>query len=132
MLTLDSEIAYVKGVGPKKAEVLASELKVHNIKDLLSIYPFRYVDKTEFQLVKDLRSDGDIAMLKGEIISFEKIRGKNKRVRLSALFKDASGFIELVWFQKVKIIEEFVLVLIIQAIRTKFLHMFLVILLKMK
>lgn len=91
-----------------KGEALRTELGVKTIRDLLFIYPFRYIDKTKFQSVKDIRADGDIAMLKGEIVSLEKIRGNNKRVRLSVLFKDSSGFIELVWFQKVKIIEEFI------------------------
>ncbi len=108
MSYLSTEIEFIKGVGPMKGEALRSELGIKTIRDFLFIYPFRYIDKTKFQSVKDIRSDGDIVMLKGEIVSVEKIRGNNKRVRLSALFKDPSGFIELVWFQKVKMIEEFI------------------------
>lgn len=108
MISLNAEIEYIKGVGPKKGEVLRAELGVKYVRDLLFIYPFRYIDKTKFQSVKDLRSDGDIAMLKGTIVSVEKIKGKNRRVRLTALFKDPCGFIELVWFQKVKLIEDFI------------------------
>lgn len=108
MSLLSTDIEFVKGVGPKKGETLRTELGVKTIRDLLFIYPFRYIDKTQFQAIKDIRSNSDVVMLKGEIVSFEKIRGKNKRIRLSALFKDPSGFVELVWFQKVKIIEEFI------------------------
>jgi len=66
------------------------------------MYPFRYVDKTKFHLIKDLRTDGDTVQLKGQLVSIEKIRGKNKRYRLQGLLKDSTGFIELIWFQGVK------------------------------
>ena len=74
--------------------------------DLLEIYPFRYVDKTRFQKIKDLKPNGDIALIKAQLISLEKIKGKTNRQRLSGLVKDESGLLELVWFQKIKIIEE--------------------------
>jgi len=74
--------------------------------DLLQQYPFRYIDKTKVQLINELKADGDIALVKGQLITLEKIKGKNNRHRLSALIKDSSGFLELVWFQKIKMLEE--------------------------
>lgn len=103
---LDTDIEFLKGIGPKKGEVLRNELKVKTPRDLLYIYPFRYIDKTNFQSTKDARTDGDIVLLKGKIVSIEKVTGRNNRPRLTALLKDGEGFIELVWFQSIKIIEE--------------------------
>jgi ATP-dependent DNA helicase RecG len=103
---LDTDIEFLKGIGPKKGEVLRNELKVRTPRDLLYIYPFRYIDKTNFQSTKEARADGDVVLLKGKIISLEKITGRNNRPRLTALLKDGEGFIELVWFQSIKIIEE--------------------------
>ena len=99
---LDTTIEYVKGIGPKKAELIQKELKIFRVRDLLGSYPFRYVDKTKFHLIKDLRTDGDTVQLKGQLVSIEKIKGKNNRMRLQGLLKDSSGFIELIWFQGVK------------------------------
>ncbi|MDF1698010.1 MAG: ATP-dependent DNA helicase RecG [Saprospiraceae bacterium] len=99
---LDITLEYIKGVGPAKAELLKKELKVFRVRDLLTIYPFRYVDRTKFHLIKDLKSDGDTVQLKGKLVSLEKIKGKNNRFRLQGLFKDSSGFIELIWFQGAK------------------------------
>ena len=93
---------FIKGVGPAKADLLKKELQVFKVRDLLTIYPFRYIDKTKFHLIKDLRNDGDTIQLKGKLVNLEKIRGKNNRFRLQGLFKDSSGFIELVWFQGAK------------------------------
>lgn len=99
---LDTSLEYIKGIGPSKAELLKKELKVFRVRDLLTVYPFRYIDKTQFHLIKDLRSDGDTVQLKGKLVSIEKIKGKNNRFRLQGLLKDSSGFIELIWFQGAK------------------------------
>jgi len=57
------------------------------------------VDRTQFHLIKDVKSEGDNIQLRGVLISLEKIKGKSNRSRLTGMFKDSSGFIELVWFQ---------------------------------
>lgn len=103
---LDTDIGFIKGVGPAKADILLKELEVKTARDLVNIFPFRYIDKTQVQKIKDLKSEGETALLKGTIISVEKVKGKNNRSRLTALLKDESGFIELVWFQGVKWLED--------------------------
>jgi ATP-dependent DNA helicase RecG len=45
---LDSEIKFLPGVGPKRAEVLGKEAEIFTFRDLISYYPFKYVDKTRF------------------------------------------------------------------------------------
>ncbi len=104
--TLDSPIEFLKGVGPSRAELFKTEVSIFKFKDLLEDFPFRYVDKTQIHLIKDIREDGVMVQLHGTLISVEKIQGKNRRHRLVAQFKDSSGFIELVWFQSVKFLEQ--------------------------
>ncbi len=95
---LDTAITYLKGVGPKRADVLNKELGVFKFGDLLSVYPFRYVDRTKFYKIKDIRSDLPYIQLKGKIVSVETL-GKVRQKRLVALFKDDTGMVELVWFR---------------------------------
>ncbi|HOY12099.1 MAG TPA: ATP-dependent DNA helicase RecG [Saprospiraceae bacterium] len=106
MSFLIQDIEFLKGVGPARGEALRAELGVKCPMDLLLQYPFRYIDKTKVQLINELKADGDIALVKGKLITLEKIKGKNNRHRLSALIKDSSGFLELVWFQKIKMLED--------------------------
>lgn len=96
---LDTPIDYVKGIGPAKGETFRKELNIHTVQDLLFTYPFRYIDRTTFHLIKDIKTDGDNIQLKGTLVSIEKIKGKNNRSRIQGMFKDGSGFLELVWFQ---------------------------------
>jgi ATP-dependent DNA helicase RecG len=103
---LDTPIEYVKGIGPSKGETLRKEIGVHTVNDLIFTFPFRYIDRTTFHLIKDLRTDSDLIQLKGTLVSVEKIKGKSNRSRLTAVLKDSSGFIELVWFQGANWIEK--------------------------
>lgn len=103
---LESDIEFLKGVGPLRGQALRKELGVATPRDLLLMYPFRYIDKTKFQTISSAHPDNDIVLLKGRIISLEKIRGKGNKARLSVIFKDESGFIELLWFQGIKWVEE--------------------------
>jgi len=102
---LNTKIEFLKGVGENRAVLLRSELNIHTFFDLLNHFPFRYVDRTQFHLIKNAKN-GDTVQLRGRIIHKEKVKGHNRRYRLSALFQDSSGFIELIWFRSVKWIEE--------------------------
>jgi len=102
---LKTKIDFLKGVGEKRAELLSDELQVKTYFDLINLFPFRYVDRTQFLTIRETQ-DSDTVQLKGTIIEKQKVKGRNNRYRLTALFKDSSGFIELIWFQSVKWIEE--------------------------
>jgi ATP-dependent DNA helicase RecG len=52
-LTLTSEVKYLKGVGPARAEVLASR-GISTVEELLYYTPFRYEDRTRLTRVHDL------------------------------------------------------------------------------
>lgn len=103
---LDTPIEYIKGIGPSKAEIIKADLQVFTLGDLLFTYPFRYVDRTQFHLIKDVTPDNDLIQLKGTLLSVEKVKGKNNRSRLTAVLKDGSGFMDLVWFQGIQWIEK--------------------------
>jgi ATP-dependent DNA helicase RecG len=98
--TLKTKIEFLKGVGPQKAQLLKTELSIHFLGDLLMHFPFRYVDKTKFHLVKDIgpQSDGETVQLKGILRRMENL-GDGRAKRLVGRFRDDTGMIELVWFK---------------------------------
>ena len=99
--TLYTEIEYLKGVGPKRAESLQKELNIFTFKDLLNHFPFRYVDKTKFYKVKEIQSDTTYIQTKGEIRNLREA-GSGRSKRLIADLIDSTGSIELVWFKGTK------------------------------
>ena len=97
---LITPIEYLKGVGPKRAELLKKELGIHTFRDLLFYFPFRYIDRSQFHKVDQLLELNGPAQLKGRIVSiFES--GAGRRKRLNAKFQDDTGSIDLVWFKGV-------------------------------
>lgn len=99
-MLLKTKIEFLKGVGPTKAVVLQKELGIFTLGDLLMHFPFRYVDKTKFHLVKDIspESDGENVQLKGILRRLEST-GTGRTKRLVGRFRDDTGAIELVWFR---------------------------------
>ncbi len=101
-VTTDVDVKYVKGIGPQRALLLASELDIHTTMDLLRYYPTSYADRSQIYRIVDLRGpDLPAVQLKGRFISAN-IVGEGARARLVALFSDGTGTIEVVWFQRAK------------------------------
>ena len=98
MELLSTPIDFLKGVGPAKADLLKKELQIFTYRDLITYYPFRYVDKSKIFKVSDLNADLPFIQLKGEVLKFETI-GKGRTKRLVAHFKDDTGIIKLIWFK---------------------------------
>lgn len=98
-------IDFLKGVGPIKGDLLRKELDIFTMEELLFEFPFRYVDKTTINRIKDIHSNGQVVQLKGILTDHRVVKGKN-RSRVVASFKDPSGIIELVWFKGVSWIEK--------------------------
>jgi ATP-dependent DNA helicase RecG len=101
-------IEYMKGVGPVKGELLRKELGIHKIGDLLWDFPFRYIDKSEIITIKQARSSPDTVQLKG-IFTDKRIEGSGHKKRLIATFEDGTGELEVLWFQRAKDIEAWII-----------------------
>ncbi len=102
---LNTPIEYLKSVGPSKADLLKKELYIFKYNDLLTYFPFRYVDRTKFYNVKEIHADLAYVQLRGKIVHCEMV-GARKAQRFVATFTDGTGRIELVWFQGAKWIAE--------------------------
>lgn len=98
---LDKPIEYLKGVGPQRGEALRSEAGIRTIGDLIQYYPFRYIDKTRFHSIREIRPEIGHVQLKGTFLRTE-LLGEKRKKRLVAYFTDGTGTIELVWFQGIK------------------------------
>ncbi len=106
--TLDTTIEFLKGVGPKRAELLQKELGIFTYWQLLNYFPFRYIDRTRFYKINELNPDLPYVQILGRITAKEQIGEKHKK-RIVARLTDETGTIELVWFQSLKWVDEHVM-----------------------
>ena len=102
MLDLDQrDVKYLPGVGPARAALLKSELRITTLQDLLYYFPYKYIDRSRIFQVREVDGTMPYIQLKGKILSFEQI-GEGRRQRLVAHFSDGTGVADLVWFSGIK------------------------------
>ena len=102
---LQTPIEFLKGVGPKRADILRKEFEIFTFEDLLLYYPYRHIDKSKIYHIADIQSEGAYIQLKGKIVSCELV-GQQRGKRLVAQFMDETGTIELVWFNGIKWVQD--------------------------
>lgn len=101
----NTDIKYLPGVGPKKAEILNKELEIFTLDDLLHYYPYKYIDKSRIFYVHEIDGNMPYIQLKGRITAFETF-GEGRHKRLVGHFTDGTGFVDLVWFQGQKFVTD--------------------------
>ena len=95
---LETNITFLTGVGPKRAELLNKEINVFTYRDLLYYFPYRYIDRTRFYKISELDPDLPYVQIRG-IIKGYSTEGVGPGKRLTAEFRDETGTIKLVWFK---------------------------------
>lgn len=95
------DIKYLSGVGPQRATTLNKELEIYSLRDLLSYYPYKYVDRSRIYAISELDANMPFIQIKGEVLSLEQV-GEGRQSRLIAHFSDGTGIIDLIWFQGIK------------------------------
>jgi ATP-dependent DNA helicase RecG len=96
---LENSIEFLKGVGPKRAEILQKELNIFTWSDLIHHFPYRYVDKSKFYEIDEINEATPYIQLKGRLNSLSLVGG-GRKVRLTGSFSDDTGTIDLVWFAR--------------------------------
>ena len=64
----NTEITYLKGVGPKRGATLKKN-GISTIGEILRYYPRRYLDRTNVKVIKDLKVS-EQAVIIGKVMSF--------------------------------------------------------------
>ena len=112
-MNMDTAIQYLPGVGPKRAELLQTELGVSTVGDLVRTYPFRYIDRSSIVRIADIHPDLAQVQVRA-MVTKVRLYGKNgvelpaeklkynMVSRLSVIVADESGEMEMVFFKGVK------------------------------
>ncbi|MBP5317843.1 MAG: ATP-dependent DNA helicase RecG [Paludibacteraceae bacterium] len=93
-----AELKYLPGMGPKRAELLAKELDLHTLDDLIHFFPYRYVDRSRFYKIAEIDTATAYIQVKGRITGFQMV-GEGRAKRLVAHFTDGADTIDLVFFK---------------------------------
>ncbi|MFA6334406.1 MAG: ATP-dependent DNA helicase RecG [Bacteroidales bacterium] len=99
---LDSDIKYLPGIGPKRAELLSKELNIRCFRDMLYLFPFRYIDRTKIYSISEIESSMSYIQLRGKITRINLVGEKGPAKRLVATLTDPTGVIDLIFFKGIK------------------------------
>ncbi len=94
-LRLHSPLQYVKGVGPRKAEVLA-KYGMYTVSDLLWYFPRSYLDRSTIVPINQVKVDQMVTIV-GQVKAHGILHGRRKRYEV--ILEDKTGAISLIWFQ---------------------------------
>ena len=98
------DIKFLPGVGEQRATLLARELNIRSLHDLLYYFPYKYIDRSRVFKVSELGGQLQHVQLLGEIRSFEEM-GEGASRRLVGHFTDGTAFVDLVWFRGIKFVK---------------------------
>ncbi len=93
ILRADSALQYVKGVGPRRAELLAT-LNLRTVGDLLEYFPFRYETDAGDVAIEDI-VPGTRVTIRGEVV---RVGGRRPGVQCEVT--DGTGACVLRWFNQ--------------------------------
>lgn len=96
-MNLQDNISCLKGVGKKRAELLA-KLNIETIGDLLGFYPRKYEDRRNVQSIMEAPLDTDV-LISGKVVS-ARLSGNpySKSRLLKVLIEDNTGTVQLLFF----------------------------------
>ncbi len=96
-LTPTTEVMYLKGVGPRRAELLAKR-GIRTFEDLLGYLPFRYEDRVRFAKISEI-APGQVHTVQAQVLSGSLVRYTRARGGMYHLFvRDDSGSLACKFF----------------------------------
>lgn len=95
---MSTPVRYIKGVGPKKAEVL-SRLGVNTIGDLMYYLPRRYEDRSKFTSIRELKV-GEYHTVRAKVLASGVFTTKRFIPVFQLTVGDSTGILYCVWFNQ--------------------------------
>src|SRR5262245_12516583 len=97
MLRLDSDVQYVKGIGPRRASLLGSR-GIRTVEDLLLHIPKAYQDRAHFVPLASLKV-GEDATIRARVYRSRFIQTQRRGRILDGRLTVGSCFGNVIWFQ---------------------------------
>ena len=96
MLDLNTEVKFVKGVGPRIAEWLEQK-NIHTVEDLLYYLPFRYEDRLNPRSIGELRA-GEMATVIAEVRNSAVFRTRKGMPIFELIAGQGRSTLKCIWF----------------------------------
>jgi ATP-dependent DNA helicase RecG len=103
--SLGQSVQYLKGVGPKRIEILG-RLGIHTIHDMLYYFPRDYKDYTRIQTVSEAKIGGEITLC-GKVVGITARMSRARKHILEVFVSDDTGTVAATWFNQPFLVSKF-------------------------
>ncbi len=98
-MNLEKDIQYIKGVGPKKAEIL-NKIGIYNLEDLITYFPRQHEDRGNAKNISEL-IDGEEALICAYPVSrMNEIKIRKNLTLCKLLVRDETGTCQITWYNQ--------------------------------
>lgn len=97
---------YLPGIGQRRAEGLSADFGIRTFGDMLMHFPFRYIDRSKVYTIDDISDDSlQLIQIRARVRDIG-LLGSGPKSRLVAVVYDATGEMDMVWFQSVAYVKK--------------------------
>ncbi len=98
-MNLEKDIQYIKGVGPKKAEIL-NKIGIYNLEDLITYFPRQHEDRGNAKNISEL-IDGEEALISAYPVSrMNEIKIRKNLTLCKLIVRDETGTCQITWYNQ--------------------------------
>ena len=102
---LNTSLEFIKGIGKIRSKLIRDELKIDTCQQMLYNFPFRYIDRSKFFKISEIKNEMVHVQIKGVFKDLKLVKFSNK-YRLEGKFFDGYNFMTINWFKGLSWVEK--------------------------
>ena len=99
MINLESDVKYIKGVGPNRVESL-NKLGIFTLKDIITYYPRDYEDRSKPKKISECQDGEDVLIEAIAVSKLIELRIRKNMVMYKLTVRDDTGVCNITWFNQ--------------------------------
>ena len=102
---LNTSLEFIKGIGKIRSKLIRDELKINTCQQMLYNFPFRYIDRSKFFKISEIKNEMIHVQIKGVFKDLKLVKFSNK-YRLEGKLYDGYNYMTINWFKGLSWVEK--------------------------
>ena len=102
---LNTSLEFIKGIGKIRSKLIRDELKINTCQQMLYSFPFRYIDRSKFFKISEIKNEMIHVQIKGVFKDLKLVKFSNK-YRLEGKLYDGYNYMTINWFKGLNWVEK--------------------------
>ena len=102
---LNTSLEFIKGIGKIRSKLIGDELKINTCQQMLYSFPFRYIDRSKFFKISEIKNEMIHVQIKGVFKDLKLVKFSNK-YRLEGKLYDGYNYMTINWFKGLSWVEK--------------------------